>query len=83
MSECACGAARRTFWIWRDANDSLHASGFKPSSGIVRSVVAATARDALLPVVEQRAPKHQVHDADDRAVGWEGRCSTALAPAAS
>ena len=83
MNECACGASRRKFWVWRDSNEVLHASGFEPSSGIVQTVIAATARDALLPVAERRAPKHQVHDADDRTKGWEGRCSTALTAAAS
>ena len=83
MNECACGAPRRVFWIWRDSNDVLHASSFKPTTGIVRAVIAATARDALLPVVEQRAPKHQVHDAEDNKVGWEGRCQTVLSAFAS
>lgn len=83
MNECACGATRRKFWVWRDANGVLHASGFQPSTGVVQAVIAATARDALLPVAERRAPKHQVHDADDRTKGWEGRCSTPLTAAAS
>lgn len=83
MNECACGAPRRKFWVWRDANDVLHASHFQPSSGVVQAVLAATARDALLPIAERRAPKHQVHDADNPTSGWEGRCSTALSAAAS
>jgi hypothetical protein len=56
----------------------LHASSFRPSSGSVQAVIAATARDALLPIAEHRAPKHQVHDADNPAVGWDGRCSTVV-----
>lgn len=83
MSDCACGAPRRRFWVWRDVNGVLHASSFRPSTGAVQSVYASTARDALLPIAEHRAPKHQVHDADNLAVGWEGRCSTTLSAAAS
>lgn len=83
MNECSCGVARRKFWIWADSNGELHASNFEPTSGKVRAVYAATARDALLPIVEHRAPKHQVQDVDNLAVGWEGRCSTIVAAAAS
>ncbi len=79
MNECACGVARRQFWVWRDSSDVLHASSFKPTSGAVQSVIASTARDALLPIAEHRAPKHQVHDGENPAIGWEGRCSTVLA----
>jgi hypothetical protein len=46
-------------------------------------VIAATARDALLPLAERRAPKHQVHDADNPAVGWDGRCQTTVSLAAA
>lgn len=83
VNECACGAARRKFWIWEDSNGVLHASSFQPSASSVRAMIAATARDALLPIGEKRAPKHQVHDAEDMTVGWEGRCSTTLTAAAS
>lgn len=82
-SDCACGASRREFWVWRDSNDVLHASSFRPSTGSVQAVIAATARDALLPIAEHRAPKHQVHDAENPTTGWEGRCSTPLSAAAS
>ncbi|MGI8968453.1 MAG: hypothetical protein ACR2GA_05040 [Chloroflexota bacterium] len=78
MNECSCGAPRRQFWIWEDVNGVLHASSFRPSAGVTDSVIAATARDALLPVVEKRAPKHQVHDAAHHSKGWEGRCSATL-----
>lgn len=83
MEDCSCGARRRLFWVWEDANGVLHASGFNPSSGKVRAMVAATARDALLPVTGERPPKHQVHDADDPSQMWDGRCQTSLAMAAS
>lgn len=82
MNECACGVQRRKFWVWRDSSGVLHASSFKPTSGAVQSVIAATGRDALLPIAEHRAPKHQVHDGDNPVVGWEGRCSTVLSAAA-
>jgi hypothetical protein len=81
VNECACGASRRKFWIWRDDKNVLHASSFQPSTSAVQAVIAATARDALLPIGERRAPKHQVHDADNLTSGWEGRCSTALSAA--
>jgi len=83
MDNCACGANRRKFWIWRDGNDTLHASAFAPTSGAVRAVIAATARDALLPVTDGRAPKHQVQDLDDPSQIWEGRCQASLAAVAS
>jgi hypothetical protein len=83
VDDCACGASRRKFWIWRDGNDVLHASAFAPTSGAVRAVTAATARDALLPVIEGRAPKHQVNDAEDPSLVWEGRCQAGTAAAAS
>ena len=83
MEDCACGVSRRKFWIWRDSNDILHASAFAPTAGAVRAVIAATARDALLPVNDGRAPKHQVNDADDPSVMWEGRCQAGVAAAAS
>lgn len=82
MNECACGAARRQFWVWSDSNGTLHASSFQPTSGVMHSVIAATAIDALLPETERRAPKHQVHDAENPKEGWEGRCSTTLTAAA-
>lgn len=83
MNECACGVARRTFWVWQDSNGVLHASSFQPTTGTLHAVIAATARDALLPTVEKRAPKHQVHDADNPKKGWEGRCSMVLSAVAS
>lgn len=75
MDECSCGATRRRFWIWRDANEELHASSFKPTAGAVRCIIASTARDALLPILDGRVPKHDVQDADDSAILWEGRCA--------
>jgi hypothetical protein len=75
VDECSCGAPRRRFWVWRDANQELHASSFKPTSGAVQCIIAATARDALLPIVESRVPKHDVQDADDPSILWEGRCA--------
>lgn len=83
MNQCACGMSRRKFWVWADAKGVMHASSFEPTSGTTRVMIAATARDALLPLVEKRAPKHQVHDADDMKVGWEGRCQATLTAAAS
>ena len=83
VESCECGVARRKFWIWRDGNDVLHASAFAPTSGGVRAVMAATARDALLPVSEGGIPKHQVQDVDDPSQIWEGRCQAGMAKAAS
>jgi hypothetical protein len=82
VENCSCGAARRIFWVWRDGNDVLHASSFKPTAGAVRAVIASTARDALLPL-DGRVPKHDVQDADDPTMKWEGRCSQTIAQAAS
>jgi hypothetical protein len=70
------------FWVWRDANEVLHASSFKPTSGEVEAVIASTARDALLPL-DGRVPKHLVEDANDPSKRWEGRCSQTLSQAAS
>jgi hypothetical protein len=83
VEDCACGAPRRKFWIWRDGNDVLHASAFAPTTGGVRAVIAATARDALLAVTGNGTPKHQVHDADAPSQVWEGRCQASMAAAAS
>ncbi|HLJ66050.1 MAG TPA: hypothetical protein VKX16_01660 [Chloroflexota bacterium] len=82
METCECGAARRKFWIWRDSNNVLHASSFEPTSGTVKTVIAATARDALLPMTSTRPPKHRVEDADDPSQVWEGRCESTIAVAA-
>ena len=83
MENCSCGAARRQFWVWRDANGVLHASSFKPTTGEVRALIASTARDALLPL-DGRTPKHLVEDAQDPAIRWEGRCmESSMAAAAS
>jgi hypothetical protein len=83
VENCSCGASRRMFWVWRDSNDVLHASSFRPTSGSVQAVVASTARDALLPISDGRLPKHDVYDVDDPTVAWEGRCAQTLAAAAS
>ena len=83
MENCDCGVARRRFWIWRDDTGTLHASSFEPTSGTVRALIAATARDALLPITGNRPPKHRVEDADDPSQSWEGRCQSSLAAVAS
>lgn len=73
--KCACGVELSQFWIWQDANGRRHASHFQPTAGLERSVLAATTRDALLPVAEGAAPRHQVMDVDNRGMVWPGRCS--------
>jgi hypothetical protein len=80
MDSCDCGMARRQFWLWRDAHNTLHASAFRPTSGTVRSVFAVNARDALLPF-DGGMPKHSVQDADNPSVFWEGRCAEVAATA--
>jgi hypothetical protein len=75
LEQCTCGVARKQFWLWRDGNGGLHASHFPPSSGLERSVIAATARDALLPLLGTGVPRHGVHDAEDPSVHWPGRCA--------
>ena len=75
MDECECGVARRRYWLWRDGNGTLHASGFPPSNGADRSVIAASVRDALLPMNGGGVPKHVVSDVDDPSHVWDGRCS--------
>lgn len=75
MEECTCGVSLKQFWLWRDGNGSLHASHFRPSTGLERSVFAVTARDALLPLVGAGVPRHRVNDADDPALQWPGRCA--------
>ena len=75
METCSCGATLRKFWLWRDVNGTLHASGFAPSAGSVRVVFAATARDALLPLTGGGVPKHAVSDVDDATARWDGRCA--------
>jgi hypothetical protein len=77
LQTCTCGAELRTFWLWQDAEGGLHASGYRPTAGTVRTVLAATARDALLPV-DGRMPKHGVWDVDNPNASWEGRCSVAV-----
>jgi hypothetical protein len=81
LDSCACGVARRKFWIWRDGNEALHASAFPPSNGVVQTMIAATARDALVAAESIRAPKHQVHDADTSLQIWDGRCQEAAVAA--
>jgi hypothetical protein len=73
---CLCGVERKRFWIWRDDNGVMHASHFAPTNGAVRSVVAATARDALLPLRDGAVPKHMVTDAEDSTISWDGRCAS-------
>lgn len=75
MENCICGADRKQFWLWRDGNGTLHASHFRPTNGLERSVFAATARDALLPVLGGGVPRHRVNDVDDPQVLWDGRCT--------
>ena len=79
MTSCSCGVERKTFWLWRDNDGVLHASGFRPSQGTVRAVLAATARDALLPMQDGAVPKHTVTDVDDSTIFWDGRCSKVAA----
>lgn len=75
MENCACGFQLRKYWLWHDSNAALHASAFEPTSGAVRAVYAANARDAVLPTTESAAPKHDVLAGDDPTVRWEGRCT--------
>jgi hypothetical protein len=75
VESCQCGAPRKKFWLWRDANGVLHASAFAPTTGTVGAVIAATARDALLPLTNGAMPKHVVQDADNPDVVWAGRCA--------
>lgn len=79
MSNCECGIDRRQFWLWRDSNGELHASRFAPTNGAVRSVYAATARDALWAASNGRQPKHDVQDVDDERQNWQGSCGAASA----
>lgn len=74
LDNCNCGTGRRQFWLWVDSNGTPHASRFQPTMGTVRSVVAATARDALLTMTGGIAPKHTVYDVDDPNLQWVGRC---------
>lgn len=78
MERCSCGVDRKQFWLWNDVNGVVHASHFPPSSGLVRSLIASTARDALLPL-GGGVPRHRVSDADDPRVQWDGRCAAAVA----
>lgn len=80
---CTCGAQLRQFWIWRDANGSLHASHFRPTTGLERSVMASTARDALLPMSAAGTPRHDVVDESGVGIAWHGRCSATARLAAS
>jgi hypothetical protein len=74
MESCECGMDRKKFWLWRDSNGEMHASRFPPTQGAVGSVIAATARDALLSGTNGNKPKHYVRDADNPGLIWEGRC---------
>jgi hypothetical protein len=75
VEDCTCGIERKQYWLWRDSKGDLHASHFPPSAGLERSVVAATARDALLPIQGNGMPRHSVSDLTDPAVQWQGRCT--------
>ena len=75
LEECTCGIERKQFWLWRDGNGDLHASHFCPSIGLERSVLAVTARDALLPILGRGTPRHSVSDLADPAAQWQGRCA--------
>jgi hypothetical protein len=81
--KCACGVELKQFWIWQDANGIRHASHFEPTTGLERSVLAATSRDALLPITAGATPRHQVADADDLERVWPSRCSSDQVPAAT
>jgi hypothetical protein len=70
----------KQFWLWRDSNGSMHASHFRPTVGLERTVFAVTARDALLPVLGNGTPRHLVNDADDPSVQWAGRCAITAQP---
>lgn len=74
VEQCACGAELKQFWLWRDGNGRLHASHFLPSVGLERAVMAASARDALLPI-SGGAPRHVVADVNDPALAWQGLCA--------
>ncbi|HEY8686390.1 MAG TPA: hypothetical protein VIO57_12355 [Chloroflexota bacterium] len=78
METCGCGASLRTFWVWRDSKDVLHASAFKPSSESEQALYATTARDALLPLSGNKTPKHDVRSVSDPSQAWEGRCAATL-----
>lgn len=79
MEVCGCGAALRTFWVWRDSGGVLHASAFKPTSQPEQALYATTARDALIPLSGERVPKHDVRSADEPGRVWQGRCAGTLA----
>ncbi|GAC1328840.1 MAG: hypothetical protein NVS2B16_34430 [Chloroflexota bacterium] len=81
MENCSCGMMRKQYWLWRDTNGILHASGFQPTSGVERSIWAVNARDALMPFLDEGPGKHDVTDVDDASVIWEGRCSSLSATA--
>jgi hypothetical protein len=74
--DCTCGVELKQYWIWRDENGALHASHFPPTSGLERSVLAATAREALIPFTSASSPRHQVVDANDLSIGWGSRCAS-------
>lgn len=78
METCSCGASLRTFWVWRDSKNVLHASAFKPTAESEQALYATTARDALLPLSGDRTPKHDVRSVDDPSQTWHGRCSELL-----
>lgn len=79
IEPCCCGQQRRRFWLWKDGSGGVHASRFEPTDGAFRTVLAATARDALLSFSGAPQPKHSVRDDQDPTAHWRGRCS---APAA-
>lgn len=81
MDSCVCGVPRKKFWLWRDDNGVIHASAFAPTAGAIGAVIAATARDALVPITNGAMPKHGVQDAEDPALVWAGRCSAASSSA--
>jgi hypothetical protein len=79
LETCRCGIPLREFWLWEDGNGILHASSFTPSRPAVRSVRAATSRDATVPFgFDPRLPKHDVRDTADPSQQWEGRCTVTL-----
>jgi hypothetical protein len=79
MENCDCGAKRRQFWLWRDSGGQIHASGFAPGLGVVGTVWASTARDALVPLLGNGRPRHTVTDGENPGRMWPGRCAAVVA----